>query len=88
MNRISEEFTTNGNEVPDNENMLLWLDNGQNNDGNDPIMTDDMNLTHASHNIRSHMSYSIFDLLWVRDFETEITVKNDYSSAHSRRRRV
>ena len=81
---VSGEFTINGNELPDTENQLLWLSDVSKdnwNEGLDPKMTEDMNLIHAFHNVWSHMGYSIFDLLWVRDFETEITVENDYSSA-------
>ena len=55
------------NEVPDN-----W------NEGLDRELTSDMHLTYAFHNLFSHLDFSIFDLLWVRDFNIEIHVEYDY----------
>lgn len=55
------------NEVPDN-----W------NEGLDCELTSDMHLTYAFHNLFSHLDFSIYDLLWVRDFNIEIHVEYDY----------
>ncbi len=55
------------NEVPDN-----W------NGGLDRELTSDMHLTYAFHNLFSHLDFSIYDLLWVRDFNIEIHVVYDY----------
>ena len=45
----------------------------------DREMTKDMHLTRVFHNIYEHMEFSIFDLLWVRDFNIEVSVEVDYS---------
>ena len=55
------------NEVPVN-----W------NGGLDRELTSDMHLTYAFHNLFSHLDFSIYDLLWVRDFNIEIHVEYDY----------
>lgn len=41
----------------------------------DREMTKDMHLTRVFHNIYEHMEFSIFDLLWVRDFNIEVLRK-------------
>ena len=46
----------------------------------DREMTKDMHLTRVFHNIYEHMEFSIFDLLWVRDFNIEVSVEVDSSS--------
>ena len=38
------------------------------NEGLDKEKTKDMKLCYAFHNINTHTAFSIFDLLWVRDF--------------------
>ena len=55
-----------------NEELDNW------NEGLDREMTADMHLTYAFHNLFSHLNFSIFDLLWVRDFNIEIHVEYDY----------
>ena len=60
------------NEVPDN-----W------NEGLERELTSDMHLTYAFHNLFSHLDFSIFDLLWVRDFNIEIHVEYDYHTYES-----
>ena len=50
------------------------------NEGLDREMTKDMHLTRVFHNIYEHMEFSIFDLLWVRDFNIEVSVEVDSSS--------
>ena len=64
------------------ENMMLYLDEKLDNwnEGLDREMTKDMHLIHPFHNLFSHMDFSIFDLLWVRDFNVELTVEIDYHS--------
>ncbi len=47
------------------------------NEGLDPIMTQDMHLVYAFHHLYHRCKFSIFDLLWVRDFTSEITVSID-----------
>ena len=64
------------------ENEMLYLDEKLDNwnDELDREMTKDMHLIHAFHNLYSHMEFSIFDLLWVRDFNIEINVEADYDT--------
>lgn len=67
---------------PESENMFLYLDEKPDNwnEGLDKEMTKDMNLTNAFHSLYDHTSFSIFDLLWVRDFAIEISTEYDYKT--------
>ncbi len=49
----------------------------------DPAMTDDMNLLYAFHNLYCINWFSIFDLLWVRDFTTKIELVIDGHGSNS-----
>ena len=64
----------------ESENELLYLNEelDNRNEGLDREMTKDMHLTYAFHNLFSHLDFSIYDLLWVRDFNIEIHVEYDY----------
>ena len=64
----------------ESENELLYLNEDLDNwnEGLDREMTKDMHLTYAFHNLFSHLAFSIYDLLWVRDFNIEIHVEYDY----------
>lgn len=64
----------------ESENELLYLNEELDNwnEGLDREMTKDMHLTYAFHNLFSHLDFSIYDLLWVRDFNIEIHVEYDY----------
>ena len=68
-------------EIP-SENQMLYLDDNIDNwnDELDLEMTKDMHLIHPFHNLYSHMDFSIFDLLWVRDFNIELSLESDYST--------
>lgn len=64
----------------DTENEMLyghdeWYNH---NEGLDKEMTKDMHLIYAFHDLFDHMDFSIFDLLWIRDFNIEIKVECDY----------
>lgn len=63
----------------DSENKMLYLDDSVDNwnDGLEPDMTRDMHLTYSFHHLYEHTDFSIFDLLWVRDFNIEIHVETD-----------
>lgn len=65
---------------PETENMMLYLSEKMDNwnEGLDSNLTKDMNIIHAVHNLYDHTAFSIFDLLWVRDFNMEIHVEIDY----------
>lgn len=67
---------------PETENMMLYLSEKRDNwnEGLDCNQTRDMNIIHAVHNLYDHTAFSIFDLLWVRDFNMEIHVEVDYST--------
>lgn len=64
------------------ENQMLYLDEKIDNwnDELDQEMTKDMHLIHPFHNLYSHLDFSIFDLLWVRDFNIELSLVSDYST--------
>lgn len=61
---------------------VLWLgENTTNWDlGLDRRLSADMDLVYAFHNLWDHMSFSIYDLLWVREFNVEIKVEYDYKT--------
>ncbi|SDQ10566.1 hypothetical protein SAMN04487826_0524 [Prevotella sp. khp1] len=64
------------------ENQLLYLDEKIDNwnDELDQEMTKDMHLIHPFHNLYSHLDFSIFDLLWVRDFNIELSLESNFST--------
>lgn len=64
----------------ESENEFLYLNEELDNwnEGLDREMTADMHLTYAFHNLFSHLDFSIYDLLWVRDFNIELHVEYDY----------
>lgn len=63
-------------------NQLLYLcDTVDNwNEGLDREKTKDMHLTKQFHNLFDHCLFSIYDLLWVRDFDFETHLEYDYST--------
>lgn len=67
------------------ENEMLYLQEEPDNwnEGLDRELTKDMHLTHAFHNLYEHMDFSIFDLLWVRDFNVELHAEIDYHTYKS-----
>ncbi len=64
------------------ENQMLYLEEKMDNwnDELDQEMTKDMHLIHPFHNLYSHLDFSIFDLLWVRDFNVSINIESDYNT--------
>lgn len=50
------------------------------NDELDREMTKGMHIIHPVHNLISHLDFSIFDILWVRDFNMEICMESDFSN--------
>lgn len=66
----------------DSENEFLYLDEELDNwnEGLDREMSADMLLTYAFHNLFQHMDFSIFDLLWIRDFNIELHLEHDYQT--------
>lgn len=69
------------NDIPSEKQMLYLDENIDNwNDELDQEMTKDMHLIHPFHNLYSHMDFSIFDLLWVRDFNIELSLESNFST--------
>lgn len=66
----------------ESENQMLYLQEEPDNwnEGFDLEMTKDMNLIYPIHHLTSHTDFSIFDLLWIRDFSMEIQVESDYNT--------
>jgi len=77
---VNSFYINNYDPKIESENELLYLNEELDNwnEGLDREMTKDMHLTYAFHNLFSHLDFSIFDLLWVRDFNIEIHVEYDY----------
>ena len=77
---VNSFYINNYDPKIESENELLYLNEELDNwnEGLDSEMTKDMHLTYAFHNLFSHLDFSIFDLLWVRDFNIEIHVEYDY----------
>lgn len=72
-----------GDGYTDSENYLLYLNDDVDNwddwfAGNK--MTADMHIIHPVNQLLESTYFSIFDLLWVRNFSIEITVETDYDS--------
>lgn len=64
----------------ENEMLYGYSEWDNHNEGLDEEMTKDMHLVYDFHNLFSHMDFSIFDLLWVRDFNIELKVEYDYNT--------
>ena len=67
------------------ENEFLYLNEVRDNwnEGLDCELTSEMNLTYAFHNLFSHLDFSIYDLLWIRDFNIELHAEIDYHTYKS-----
>ena len=76
------DYVEGSDSVFPSENQILYLDEEIDNwnDELDQEMTKDMHLIHPFHNLYSHLDFSIFDLLWVRDFNIELSLESDYST--------
>ena len=66
----------------DSCNQVLYLGEEADNwnEGLDEEYTKDLHLIYAFHNLWEHMHFSIFDLLWVRDFSVELFVESSYTT--------
>ncbi len=75
-------FSISNNEKPESINQMLYLDDALDNWNEmlDKEMTKDMHLVYPFHTLFTDMDFSIYDLLWVRDFNIEITTESDYDS--------
>lgn len=79
---ITRGYTCRKGEEPDSENMMLYLGEEEDNwnDELDKELTKDMHLIYPFHHLYSHTEFSIFDLLWVREFNIEIHVEANYAT--------
>ena len=79
MDGVCKFYMCSNNPEIDSENKLLYLNEELDNwnEGLDREVSADMHLTYAFHNLFEHLEFSIFDLLWVRDFNIEIHVEHD-----------
>ena len=79
---VNSFYINNYDPKIESENELLYLNEHLDNwnEGLDREMTKDMHLTYAFHNLFSHLDFSIYDLLWVRDFNIEIHLAYDYNT--------
>ena len=61
---------------------MLYLDDSLDNWNEmlDKEMTKDMHLVFPFHDLFTNMDFSIYDLLWVRDFNIVITTESNYGS--------
>ena len=61
----------------ESEHKMLYLDDEIDNwnEGLDSELTKDMHLIYPFHNLFEHMEFSIFDILWVRDFIIKLNVE-------------
>lgn len=75
-------FSISNYEKPESINQMLYLDDCLDNWNEmlDKEMTKDMHLVYPFHTLFTDMDFSIYDLLWVRDFNIEITTESDYDS--------
>jgi hypothetical protein len=66
----------------ESENQMFYLQEEPDNwnEGLDMEITKDMYLIYPVHHLVSHTDFSIFDLLWVRDFNMEIQIESDYAT--------
>ena len=76
------DYIAGGEDDIPSENRMLYLDEKIDNwnDELDQEMTKDMHLIHPFHNLYSHLDFSIFDLLWVRDFNIELSLESNFST--------
>ena len=63
-------------EIESEQQMLYWSVEMENfNEGLDEELTKDLHLIFAFRDLFNHMEFSIFDLLWVRDFIIKLNVE-------------
>ena len=76
----SRRFMMRKNLAPPSLVELLYLSEELNNwniESLDREWSQDMNLIHPFHNLYTHMPFSLFDLIYVRDFNLEINLTLD-----------
>ncbi len=72
-------ISESNDDIPSENQVLYYSEDIDNwNEGLDREMTADMHLCHGFHNLIDHNEFSLFDLLWVRDFNIEITCESSH----------
>ena len=76
---INEIYCKDDDSVP-SENEVLYLSNDTDNwnEGLDRVKTSDLHLCYGVHNLIEHNDFSIFDLLWVRDFYIDVKCETSH----------
>lgn len=76
---INEIYCKDDDSVP-SENEVLYLSNDTDNwnEGLDRVKTSNLHLCYGVHNLIEHNDFSIFDLLWVRDFYIEVKCETSH----------
>lgn len=76
MNSI---YFTGQDTIPSEKEAMYLSEETENwNEGLDREKTKDMKLCYAFHNLNAHTAFSIFDLLWVRDFYIDINAESTH----------
>ena len=73
---VNSIYFTGQETIPSETEAVYLSEETENwNEGLDREKTKDMKLCYAFHNLYAHTTFSIFDLLWVRDFYIDINVE-------------
>ena len=76
---VNDIYFTGQETIPSEKEAVYLSEETENwNEGLDREKTKDMKLCYAFHNLYAHTFFSVFDLLWVRDFCIEINVESTY----------
>ena len=74
---VNDIYFTGQETIPSEKETVCLSEETENwNEGLDKEKTKDMKLCYAFHNLYAHTAFSIFDLLWVRDFSIEINAES------------
>ena len=76
---VNSIYFTGQDIIPSEKEAVYLSEETENwNEGLDREKTRGMKLCYAFHNLYEHTTFSIFDLLWVRDFSIEINVESTH----------
>ena len=74
---VNDIYFTGQETIPSEKETVCLSEETENwNEGLDKEKTKDMKLCYAFHNLYAYTAFSIFDLLWVRDFSIEINAES------------
>ena len=76
---VNDIYFTGQETIPSEKEAVYLSEETENwNEGLDREKTKDMKLCYAFHNLYEHTAFSIFDLLWVRDFYIDINAESTH----------